>query len=229
MSTGTGLWSGPLGIDLTPVGATSALVTGVSPGTYDFTWTVSNDGCSASDVARIVFLDPGTHLEVDAGPDQELEVVLSTYLEATAPAGTTLEWSILSGSGSIHAPNEAYTEVSGLNTGVNSFVITISLGGCVGDRDTVNIRVKDLFIPQGFSPNQDGDNDRFEITGISAYPGSTLIIFNRWGKKVYENNAYSNDWDGRSRNGLELADDTYFYVLNLSDEHSYNGFVVIKR
>ncbi|MCB0768888.1 MAG: gliding motility-associated C-terminal domain-containing protein, partial [Flavobacteriales bacterium] len=226
---GTGTWSGPFAIDLVPVGSTTALVTNAAPGTYDFTWTVTSGPCSSSDVVRITFLDPGSHLVVDAGPDQVLEVVPSTYLEATASTGATIEWSLLNGSGSVHSPNEAHTEVSGLSSGLNTFVITVSLGGCIGDRDTVNVHLKDLFIPEGFSPNQDGDNDRFEITGISAYPGSTLIIFNRWGKKVYENNAYNNDWDGRSRNGLELADDTYFYVLNLSDDHSYNGFVVIKR
>lgn len=168
-------------------------------------------------------------MTVDAGPDQHLEVDLSTTLYGSAPEGTTVEWTVLQGSGSFNPPDASTTYVSDLSLGMNTYVITASLGPCIVASDTVLIETKELFIPQGFSPNGDGDNDRFVVTGMDAFPNSDFTVFNRWGQKVYENNDYSNEWDGHSRNGQELPNDTYFYVLNLSSETAYNGFVVIKR
>ncbi|MEZ4739651.1 MAG: gliding motility-associated C-terminal domain-containing protein [Flavobacteriales bacterium] len=229
MSSGLGQWTAPPWIELVPNGPGSAIATNVALGTHQFIWTVTDGACTASDAVLITFLDPGTHLDVDAGPDQELEVVLSTFLNATVTPGASVQWSLLNGSGSIQEPNATSTGISGLSVGWNTFIITASLGQCVGDIDTVRVHIRDLFIPQGFSPNQDGDNDLFEVTGLGAYPGSMLTVFNRWGQKVYENGSYNNEWDGRSHNGQELPNDTYFYVLNLSGADTYNGFVVIKR
>jgi gliding motility-associated-like protein len=229
MNAGSGQWSASSWIEVVPTGPVTAVAMGVSPGTHEFVWTVTDGACTATDAVLVTFLDPGTHLDVDAGPDQELEIVLSTFLNATVSPGASVQWTVLNGSGSIHDPTATTTEISGLSLGWNTFLITASLGQCIGDVDTVNVHIRDLFIPQGFSPNQDGDNDLFEVTGMSAYPGSTLTVFNRWGQKVYENGSYNNEWDGRSRNGNELPSDTYFYVLNLSGADTYNGFVVIKR
>lgn len=80
-----------------------------------------------------------------------------------------------------------------------------------------------LKIPTGFSPDGDGINDYFVIEKIEAYPNATLVIFNRWGEKVYETtNGYSNDWDGTSQFGVvvgnQLPEGTYFYVLDLKDD-----------
>mgnify|MGYP002682953483 CR=1 FL=1 len=83
--------------------------------------------------------------------------------------------------------------------------------------------------PNVFTPNGDGLNDRFEITGIEAYPGNDLKVFYRWGRPVLAQKDYDNSWDGRARNGVPLLDDTYFYVLNLSDGLTYNGYLIIKR
>jgi len=227
---GTGEWYAPFGVAMSPSAtAPNALVTGTIPGTFQMIWSVTEEGCSATDTMQLTLHEPGTHLVVDAGPDQHLEVVLSTTLAAHTSAWSSVQWTLLHGSGSIASPHSATTEVTGLSLGANTFLVTVSLGACVGDMDTVVVHVEDLFIPQGISPNADGDNDRFEITGMAAYPGSELVIFNRWGQKVYENDSYANEWDGRSKNGQELPNDTYFYVLNLSKDRAYNGFVVIKR
>ena len=62
----------------------------------------------------------------------------------------------------------------------------------------------ELFIPEIFSPNADGVNDKFEIKKVSAYPNNTLSIFNRWGTMVFlkENflpNDTQNGWDGTAK------------------------------
>lgn len=227
--SGQGSWTIPGGLSASSLTAPDAAITGYASGDHLLTWTVTNGGCSDSDTMRLILHDPADALIIDAGPDQILEVVTSTELHAQASHGGLVIWTSLNGNGYIATPSSSSTLVHGLSLGTNTFVARVSLGECQGASDTVHVVVEDLFIPQGFSPNGDGDNDRFEVTGIAAYPGSELTVFNRWGQKVYETNSYDNEWDGRSAAGRELPNDTYFYVLNLSEGRAYNGFVVIKR
>jgi len=73
-----------------------------------------------------------------------------------------------------------------------------------------------------FTPNHDGLNETFYINNLPAE--SRLIVFNRWGSKVYENNNYNNNWDGG-----KVPDGTYFYILTLPSKERIHGFVEIRR
>ncbi len=90
-------------------------------------------------------------------------------------------------------------------------------------------------IPNGITPNGDGLNDQFVIEALvnnpEEYPNNELIIFNRWGDIVYEAQPYLNDWDGKNKNGKELPQGTYYYVLRLSVEAGeiFKGDVTILK
>jgi gliding motility-associated-like protein len=89
-------------------------------------------------------------------------------------------------------------------------------------------------VPEGFSPNADNTNDTWVIPGIEEFPDNTLVIFNRWGVKVFEAAPYNNTWDGTTTEntlgGNQLPDGTYFYVLKTkADAAPINGYVYIKR
>jgi gliding motility-associated-like protein len=68
-----------------------------------------------------------------------------------------------------------------------------------------------------FSPNGDGQNDRWVIEGIENFPNSTLSIFDRWGQLVFETTGYANDWEGSRNDGSLLPLGAYFFVLRLGD------------
>lgn len=54
-----------------------------------------------------------------------------------------------------------------------------------------------LFVPSAFTPNQDGKNERFTVTGVGMNPNSFhLWIFDRWGQAVYETTDMDYGWDG---------------------------------
>lgn len=95
--------------------------------------------------------------------------------------------------------------------------------------------VWDFFIPEGFSPNGDGINDLFVIRGIQHYKNNTMVIFNRWGNKIFETKNYQNTWDGASDRGVgfggnKLPVGTYFYVLNLGDGSAiFKGTIYLNR
>ncbi|MFD2571245.1 gliding motility-associated C-terminal domain-containing protein [Spirosoma soli] len=93
-----------------------------------------------------------------------------------------------------------------------------------------------VFIPEGFSPNNDGVNDRFIIQQLPANITVQLEVYNRWGHLVYRNNEYKNDWDGTSNQGMKatdakqgLPDGTYYYQIRLSDGREFVRFLTLAR
>ncbi|GAB3901684.1 gliding motility-associated C-terminal domain-containing protein [Spirosoma agri] len=83
----------------------------------------------------------------------------------------------------------------------------------------------ELMIPEGFSPNGDGLNDRFILYNIGALKAS-LTVYNLSGAIVYTNDNYQNDWDGQS-DGAVVASGTYFYNVRLSDGRSFQRSMTI--
>ena len=85
-------------------------------------------------------------------------------------------------------------------------------------------------MPNGFSPNDDGNDDTFIIPLLTGYPDFRLEIYDRWGNRVhnYENNGRSSNeirwWDGYSSGRLTLRKDdqrvpvgTYFYIIYFNE------------
>ena len=82
-------------------------------------------------------------------------------------------------------------------------------------------------IPKGISPNGDGLNDSFDLTGFNV---AKLSIFNRYGTSVYSKTNYKNEWTGQSNSGNELSDGTYYYVIELKNGgNTKTGWVYINK
>ncbi|MBL7967737.1 MAG: gliding motility-associated C-terminal domain-containing protein [Prolixibacteraceae bacterium] len=104
------------------------------------------------------------------------------------------------------------------------------------DNATVLVFINDnpFFIPEAFSPNGDGINDKFEIKGIAKYKSVQIEIFNRWGNIVYQSKNYGEGagkegfWDGSSKSG-PVPTGTYFYILRLDGKENINGSIYIDR
>ncbi len=78
------------------------------------------------------------------------------------------------------------------------------------------------YIPDGFSPNNDGPNDWFNIQGLyDIFENHKLLIYNRYGTLIFEGDN-SKPWDGKANRGINnlgklLPVGTYYYVLHLND------------
>jgi gliding motility-associated-like protein len=78
----------------------------------------------------------------------------------------------------------------------------------------------ELNVSQAITPNGDGINDTWVIYNIENHPGSTVRVFNRWGKEVFFSKDYKNDWDGHYRDYKENlpSSGSYFYQIDLGGD-----------
>jgi gliding motility-associated-like protein len=112
--------------------------------------------------------------------------------------------------------------ISDGNGGNANAVLEITIHGKNNDTGIV--------ISEGFSPDGDGKGDNFIINGIENYPDNELVVYNRWGTKVYQKKGYNNEWDGRSSvTHAILPVGTYYYILTIKEKNStYKGYVYLK-
>ncbi|MNK75014.1 PKD domain protein [compost metagenome] len=110
------------------------------------------------------------------------------------------------------------------NTG-SVYIRVLNNMGCVQVRELL-LEEGDCFIPRGISPNNDGKNDSFDLSGFGV---EQITIFNRYGKQVYHQVNYSNEWIGQDSKGNELPTATYYYMIKLNTGESKTGWVYINR
>ena len=96
------------------------------------------------------------------------------------------------------------------------------------------LRVRDCEIPNVFTPNNDGQNDNFRIRGLDGLMGSRLVIYNRYGTVVFQDETLSDAefelvWNGRHNNGNSAAEGTYQWVLIRPDGISDRGQLTLIR
>lgn len=195
-------------------------------GSFTFTWTETDGVCTSSDDINVTFWEEVE--EANAGDDQVLTDEYTATVEANNPTVGHGFWT---------SPNDAIifadslefnTEVSNLPYGSNMLTWTIANGACESSSDDLVILVNQSELPTGFSPNNDGSNDVFEIKGLEQMADTRLSVFDRWGNMVYDMENYDNTWDGTSSGGVILSDDTYFYTFR-KDGVEISSYVVIRR
>ena len=192
-------------------------------GSYNVTLTVTDtNGCVNSGTTNIVV--------------HPLPTADFTFTPTVGTAGLPITFTSTSiGNISVWTWNFGDTAASGnLPTIIHSFTTTgyqtVSLlvetnFGCL-DSITKQVLIVEIVIPNVFTPNNDNINEHFEIKGIDLVEGCQLLVFNRWGNKIYESSSYKNDWDG---NGA--ADGTYYFIFTLPENimPPVNGTITIVR
>ncbi len=91
-------------------------------------------------------------------------------------------------------------------------LVVLSCADTISEIIALNIQDCNIEIPNIITPNNDGYNDAFVVKGLRYYPQSSLNIFDRNGKLVFQAMDYHNDWKAE-----DVADGTYFYSLIIND------------
>ncbi|MFN4315992.1 MAG: PKD domain-containing protein [Chitinophagaceae bacterium] len=217
---GSGVFSGP-GINST--GLFNPATAGPGTHTIQYLFT-ANNGCTATADQTIV-VNPTPM--ANAGPDKVVleggQVTLTPTLITDYPVSYL--WTPAT---ALNDPAQANAVASPTADIMYELTIT-SDQGCIGkDQVFVKILLAPV-IPNIFSPNGDGVNDRWVIEHLESYPGCIVQLFNRYGQLVHRMVNYTTPWDGRI-NGRDAPVGTYYYVIDpRNGRKPMTGFVDIIR
>lgn len=94
------------------------------------------------------------------------------------------------------------------------------------DSYEISVAIAICDIPKGISPNGDGLNDFLDLTGMDI---QELKIYNRYGQEVFSKTDYVNEFYGQDKNGNELPEGTYYYVIYRYNGLQHTGWIYIRR
>ena len=148
------------------------------------------------------------NVDFDAGPDMEIGEGETIQLDATG--GTTYNWTPNAGLFADDIPDPFATPNE-----TTLYTVTTVIDGCTYS-DVVLIEVIRLIeIINTFTPNGDDINDTWTIRDINDYPNARIIVFDRWGQKVFSSTGYDEPWNGTNK-GAPLPTATYYYHIQLN-------------
>lgn len=192
-------------------GSSQYELNGLAGGIYGLTVTDEN-GCAAVD--SFVVPADSLNIVIDATPDTLLD--LGEELTLTAIGDGAIDQIVWAPEFYLDDPT-ATTVNATLDVGVYEYnAFATNPNGCRGEA-TVTIWVENevfLYVPNAFSPNGDGFNDVFIYEASGEVELVRMLIFNRWGEKIYEGVNSDAGWDG-TENGQLVDEGVYIYVMDI--------------
>ena len=188
-------WS-PAELVLSPAGST----TGVFPNfTQTFTvFVTDSEGCTDSDEVTVYVTQPP---EIDAGPDRSV-----AWLDQVRLLGST------SGQSPFWTPSDPLSCDTCLTPTLEVlesgwYVLHASDSTGCGGKDSTYVEVYyPVYVPNTFTPNNDGINDVFQAVGEDL-KGFWMKVFNRWGEQIFLSEDPSVPWRGEVGDGVHYAPD----------------------
>lgn len=102
------------------------------------------------------------------------------------------------------------TDVNGFCTGRTSFTISV---------------IDPIFIPNLITANNDGKNDGWVIQGLLSRALKKVEIYDRWGRKVFEDSDYLTPWDGKVDGKIQSG--TYFFNIDFETDADIKGILTV--
>jgi len=171
--------------------------------------SIDLNGCIKRDTIRI---DYNSKPVVSLGPDKTICEGQQLILDPKITNATFLWQDGSSSSTFIVSSPGIYKLTANNQCGNNSDDIVITKGLC------------QLKMPNAFTPNNDGNNDVFGIKNSGFIKEFYLIIYNRWGEKVFETKDVSKGWDGMYK-GIEQPSDNYVWTISYTNLDGKKDFI----
>jgi gliding motility-associated-like protein len=143
------------------------------------------------------------YLSLNAIENRDLQLEVRNF------GGAMYSWSPTTGLSSATIYNPVFNH----NAEVD-YLITITTGiGCV-IKDSLLVRIfkeKEIFVPKGFSPNGDGNNDKIFPRLVGVRTLTYFKVYNRWGQLIFQTSNINEGWDGTYR-GSKQPMETYVWM-----------------
>lgn len=212
-------------------GAWTPAIDNTQTTTYIF---VTNDttGCASNGTMTVVVSNfnftsdvTATNTIVNEGNSTQLNVTLTPYVP-----GILFDWNPSETLNCTDCPNPVATPEE-----PTWYYVTLTTPEGCSYKDSIFIDYRlncgDIYIPNVFSPNDDGENDIFKPYGRCLAKGE-MVIFNRWGQKVFTSEDLESGWDG-TINGKLANTDVYHYIIKTTsiyeEREEFKGTVTLVR
>jgi gliding motility-associated-like protein len=182
----------------------------------DYTVSINDNGCEGVNDIEIIEKINSFDVQLEqgcSGNSYEINVTNSNSLP-NAMYYWTGPNNFVSNTSNIIVPN--------LEIGLYNVEVT-DVFGCKSNA-SVLVENTNCFIPNGFSPDEDGFNDSFDLSGYNV---KKISVYNRYGRLVYDKVNYSNEWKGQTNNNNKLPASTYYYVLEFYEGENKTGWVYV--
>ena len=204
----------------------------LSAGNYTIN-VLDTNGCSYSEIVTLSN-NPGPVADFTASQlsgFDSINVVFTNQSQSSAGANVNYYWNFGNGKDTTttnlsYSPSQPYF-------GVNSYTVTLLVSnGNPLCNDTTSLFIyvditPFIEIPNVFSPNGDGLNEFFSIK-YKGYKNLNMIIFNRWGNKLFETSNPGAGWDGTG-----ASEGTYYYIVTGTGSDNKNfeakGYLTLVR
>lgn len=188
------------------------------PGNYAFTLTDGN-ACALNDSIQI------------AGPSL---LTFDPVIEKANCAGGNIFIDVSGGMAPYRFDwSDGSTNAERMNLSANTYSLTITDDNNCSIESSFDLEntCSTLAFYDVLTPNGDGQNDNWLIDGIESYPNNELLIYNRWGQLVFNQESYTGNWNGRHNDGSTLPIGAYYFVLKLRDNADtiHKGAITIIR
>ncbi|KAB2859327.1 MAG: T9SS type B sorting domain-containing protein [Flavobacteriales bacterium] len=202
-------------------------------GNYTVTLIVTTPfGCTDLATASIqAIVNPVARAAFEFTPDEELTTnnAKLQFINNSTDA-TIYRWNFGDGkTSSVEEPLHTYQDKG-------NYLITLITNNNFNCADTTSKEITinpeyNFYIPNAFTPDKDGLNEVFTAVGEEIEEFS-MQIFNRWGEKIFETHDLEKGWDGRAKDGSDIAQqDVYVYNIRLKDYrgklHTMQGKVTL--
>jgi gliding motility-associated-like protein len=176
-----------------------------------YTLTVSDGVCKDSTSVLVNVLEKPV---ANAGPDRAIVGTQSVTLDGQVTGSNlTYFWTP-----NLYLSSDTVLTPQATPPYDTSFILhVISNDGCGEDTDEVSVKYyKEIYIPNAFTPNNDGLNDRWNLPALPAFPLTEVSVYNRYGQLVFYNKGYTKQWDGTFK-GMPQSSGVYVFIIDFKN------------
>lgn len=215
-------------------GASSSTLSIIDTAVYSAVITIDGTDCSFSDDVLIEFfyLPQPLFAEPDIIKCANEEFTLQLEVANISDLNSlTYTW-FLGGNQLQSSDSSSYLlSASAEEQGAFTVVVSDDITGCSAEAQIIVQFYENsdcVNLPQGLSPNGDGDNDCLVLDHLDDKEDITQIdIFNRLGVKIYELNEYVDQWCGTDQDGKILPVGTYYYIIHTKAQEPRTSWIYL--
>jgi gliding motility-associated-like protein len=206
----------PLSYELTVKDVLPTAVNFIEPIVVDVQW-LDNVLLAENSILTLTSLCQTPNLEFTLSKDTLCPSECLDVNFTNPTAGYQYSWVFRNGTPNISNMTKPETPICFEQEG--TIILTATKDGCSKNASkTIIIQKPNDEIPNAFTPNGDGTNDKFKPFILDCpLRDYHLKIFNRWGEMVFESTEFLEAWDGITPNGFEAPQDVYVWLVDYSE------------